>query len=188
MVLKAGAAIGETVPTGMMGRTDLQPEETRNPHQDQSAEPPDIADELSVHEHVTDTDRRPPRKLVPDFYAGSVTNDELNRPRRSAEEFSTEQLADISSVEDYYARRRAVLKRSEPDSSDGDVRYGSANRTQFGDEFATDWRELLPDDHPQRLIGPPLVVAGTPEADATLVAAHDALRAAMRSVSKPPVD
>jgi hypothetical protein len=172
----------------MTTAADCLPDETRDdPSQGQSFAAPNAAGEPSTCEQPAEANKHQPWRLVPDFYAGSVTNDELNRPRRSADEFSAEQLADTSSVEDHYARRRAVLRRSEPDGSDGGIRYGSANRTQFGDEFATDWREMLPDDHPQRLIGPPLVIAGTPEADATLVAAHNALRAAMRSASQPPL-
>jgi hypothetical protein len=127
-----------------------------------------------------------PLRLVPDYYSGSVTNEELNRPRRRPTEFSSAQLADTKSVDEYFAQRRAILAKSAPEESEGYVRYGSANRSQLGDEFAADWRELLPEDHPQRLIGPPLVIAGTPEADATLAAAHDALRAAMRSANQPP--
>jgi hypothetical protein len=127
-----------------------------------------------------------PLRLVPDYYAGSVTNEELNRPRRSPAEFSEAELSDTRSVEDYFARRRAILAKSTLEGADGHVRYGSANQPQIGDEFAADWRELLPESHPQRLIGPPLVIAGTREADDTLMAAHDAMCAAMRTASEPP--
>jgi hypothetical protein len=153
-----------------------------------SSEPDEVAGgtgQSATDPAAADPNARRARRALPDFYCGSVTTDELNRPRRSATDFSIEQLEDISSVNDYFAKRRATLNKADPDDTHGSALYGSANRPQFGDEFAADWRELLPDDHPQRQIGPPLAIAGTPEADATLVAAHSALLAAMRSTSPP---
>ncbi len=149
--------------------------------------PPAITVDIPTSDGRVERDASPLR-LVPDFYAGSVTNEELNRRPRDPAEFTEAELADTDSVAAYFARRREILRRSAPEGTERHVRYGSANGPEIGDEFAADWRELLPEGHPQRLIGPPLVIAGTPEADATLAAAHDALRAAMRTASLPPDD
>jgi hypothetical protein len=128
--------------------------------------------------------RRP--RALPPFYEGSITNEELNRPRRARDEFTSQQLADTDTVAEYFKSRRAILDRSAPDHVPGYIRYGVANWPHFPDELAADWRELLPADHPQRQIGPPLAVNGTPEANCTLVAAHRAIRAAMLGGNTPP--
>lgn len=172
---------------GRLSQRRHVPTEPVDDGRDGSVASPAIAVDIPAAEGRLGQDVSPLR-LVPDYYAGSVTNEELNRRPHDPAEFTEAELADTDSVATYFARRREILTRSAPEGTDKNVRYGSANRPEIGDEFAADWRELLPEGHPQRLIGPPLVIAGTPEADATLAAAHDALRAAMRTASLPPDD
>jgi len=124
---------------------------------------------------------RVPLRVVPDGYAGSITNEELNRPRRDSSEFTAEELAETASVIRHFERRRAAHRKASPDFATGPIKFLGATAAGLGGEGIADWRELLPEDHPQRLVGPRLVVPGTPEADESLAAAHDALLAAMRT-------
>jgi hypothetical protein len=60
----------------------------------------------------------------------------------------------------------------------GTVTYGAANYPHDPDVWLADWRENLPEGDPRRKQGPDIVRNGTPEAYATMVAAHQAIRAA----------
>ncbi len=111
----------------------------------------------------------------------SQDNSELQSSEYSS--YSDETRATLDALRMVFDARRAAHERLTPKLEPGVRRLGG-NEAGFGPDFV-DWRSQLPLDHPVRQMGLPVIENGSPEADDQLLAAHDALQAAMRTVSSP---
>lgn len=97
--------------------------------------------------------------------------------------YSEETKTVLDAMKTVYKDRRIAFEKATP-KIESDVRFVGAGSAGFGPDFV-DWRSQLPPNHPVRQIGPPVIENGSPEAEDQLLAAHNALQAAMRTSNAP---
>lgn len=98
--------------------------------------------------------------------------------RKTVSDFTPEEWAEAHrKTREHLDHRQAELEEARA-LTPGMGCYGASNWPHLP-QYA-DWRENLPEDHPLRQIGPPLVVSGSPEHEAGISAFYRAMTLAMR--------
>lgn len=104
--------------------------------------------------------------------------DSREAQRKTVSDFTPEEWAEAHKrTQEHLAQRQTELEEARA-LTPGMGCYGASNWPHLPQY--PDWRENLPEDHPLRQIGPPLVVSGSPEHEAGISAFYRAMTLAIR--------